>query len=141
MDTIATPDNQEWERRSRLSLNEWFIVQYGNNKRKKIQRFCAALRCTQTQLNNSHSHSDSNNPTGGQSEVNPPSTVPISVYDSQQTTCITTYKQTETQTTHDQEVAQYDEYDVVMCVWGFTRIHIESMQQFPPNKVIPEAVK
>eukprot|EP01083_Nonionella_stella_P228067 808569_1 len=47
----------------------------------------------------------------------------------------------ETQTTHDQEVAQYDEYDVVMCVWGFTRIHIESMQQFPPNKVIPEAVK
>eukprot|EP01083_Nonionella_stella_P295045 1002794_1 len=36
---------------------EWFIVQYGNNKRKKMQRFCAALRCTQTPVTPQHAQS------------------------------------------------------------------------------------
>eukprot|EP01083_Nonionella_stella_P295046 1002796_1 len=35
---------------------EWFIVQYGNNKRKKMQRFCAALRCTETRQQSRHNH-------------------------------------------------------------------------------------
>eukprot|EP01083_Nonionella_stella_P122360 368118_1 len=41
----------------------------------------------------------------------------------------------EAQTTHEQQVVPYDEYDVVMCVWGFIRMYIEC------NKVIPEELK
>eukprot|EP01083_Nonionella_stella_P244771 851493_1 len=47
----------------------------------------------------------------------------------------------ETQTKHDEEVVLYDEYDVVMCVWGFILIHMESTQPFQSNNVIPEAIK
>eukprot|EP01083_Nonionella_stella_P069867 186522_1 len=105
-------------------------------------------------MNNHHSHSDSNRPTGDRSKVDPPSTALISkldsllsALDSQETTCVITCKQTETslntstddaleiQTKHDPQVVQYDAYDVVMCVWGFIRIHMEA------NNVIPESLK
>eukprot|EP01083_Nonionella_stella_P159536 520522_1 len=35
----------------------------------------------------------------------------------------------------------YDEDGVVMCVWGFILIHMESTQQFQSNNVIPQAIK
>eukprot|EP01083_Nonionella_stella_P122359 368116_1 len=48
---------------------------------------------------------------------------------------------TEAQTKHEQQVVPYDEYAVVMCVWGFILIHMESTQPFQSNNVIPEAIK
>eukprot|EP01083_Nonionella_stella_P271788 921307_1 len=104
-------------------------------------------------MNNSHSHSESNK-TGNQStELISALDLLISVFDAQQTTYGTTCKQTETalntstddapetQTKHDQDVVPYDEYDVVMCVWGFILIHMESTQQIQFNNVIPQAIK
>eukprot|EP01083_Nonionella_stella_P271789 921308_1 len=100
-------------------------------------------------MNNSHSHSESNK-TGNQStELISALDLLISVFDAQQTTYGTTCKQTEpafntsteAQTKHDQVVVPYDEYDVVMCVWGFILIHMEFTQQFQFNNVIPEAIK
>eukprot|EP01083_Nonionella_stella_P306715 1075269_1 len=98
--------------------------------------------------------------TGEQSKVDPSSTALISeldslifAFDAQQTTCDTTCKQTETaldistddapkaQTKHEQQVVPYDEYAVVMCVWGFILIHMESTQQFQSNNLIPQAIK
>eukprot|EP01083_Nonionella_stella_P146529 460970_1 len=113
-------------------------------------------------MNNHHSHSDSNRPTGDRSKVDPPSTALISkldsllsALDSQETTCVITCKQTETslntsaddppetQTKHAEEVFPYDEYDVAMCVSGFILMHMESTQQLIQSNinVIPEAIK
>eukprot|EP01083_Nonionella_stella_P179827 639514_1 len=75
-----------------------------------------------------------NKQTGDQSKVDPPSML-ISALNT------STDDAPETQTKHAEEVFPYDEYDVVMCVWGFILIHVEFTQQFQFNNVIPEAIK
>eukprot|EP01084_Bolivina_argentea_P089583 161618_1 len=57
----------------------------------------------------------------------------------------TTCKQTETasNTSTDDTPQTQTQHDqgVVLCVWGFILIHMESTQPFQSNNVIPEAIK
>eukprot|EP01084_Bolivina_argentea_P089584 161619_1 len=73
------------------------------------------------------------------------STEIISVFDAQPTTCGTTCKQTETasNTSTDDTPQTQTQHDqgVVLCVWGFILIHMESTQQFQSNNLIPQAIK